>query len=160
VRIDNEQEATDEVLGRKDTDGNGTYANMLGNTKVQMDGGSWIWNRKADIHGNITTWTSADADSKRVCSNIEEFKHLVFTLVAAASLDSITDAATKEVISRIRNDKNTSLFFDLDRRSFINNHNTKASRTVGNATYVFASAKSVNDFFCNFCIVHLAKISL
>lgn len=123
VRIDNEQEATDEVLGRKDTDGNGTYANILGNTKVQMDGGSWIWNRKADIHGNITTWTSADADSKRVCSNKEEFSHLVFTMVAAASLDSITDAATKEVISRIRNDKNTSLFFDLDRRSFINNHN-------------------------------------
>ena len=88
-----------------------------------MDGGSWIWNRKADIHGNITTWTSADADSKRVCSNIEEFKHLVFTLVAAASLDNITDAATKEGISRIRNDKNTSLFFDLDSRSFTNNHN-------------------------------------
>ena len=123
VRIDNKQDATDEVLGRKDTDGNGTYANILGNTKVQMDGGSWIWNRKADIHGNITTWTSADADSKRVCSNKEEFSHLVFTMVAAASLDSITDTATKEVISRIRNDKNTSLFFDLDRRSFINNHN-------------------------------------
>ena len=123
VRIDNKENPADEVLGRKDTDGNGTYANILGNTKVQMDGGTWIWNRKADQKGNITTWTSADADSKRICNNEKEFTHLVFTLVAAASLDSITDAATKEVISRIRNDKNTSLFFDLDRRSFINNHN-------------------------------------
>ena len=123
VLIDNKENPADEVLGRKDTDGKGTYANILGNTKVQMDGGSWLWNRKADIHGNITTWTSADADSKRVCSNMEEFSHIVLTMVAAQSLDSITDTATKEVISRIRNDKNTSLFFDLDRRMFANHHN-------------------------------------
>ena len=123
VLIDNKENPADEVLGRKDTDGNGTYANILGNTKVQMDGGTWIWNRKADLQGNITTWTSADADSKRVCNNKEEFTHLVFTMVAASSLDSITDAATKEVISRIKNDKNTSLFFDLDRRMFANHHN-------------------------------------
>ena len=123
VRIDNKENPADEVLGRKDTDGKGTYANILGNTKVQMDGGTWIWNRKADLQGNITTWTAADADSKRICSNKEEFTHIVYTMVAASSLDSITDAATKEVISRIRNDKNTSLFFDLDRRMFANHHN-------------------------------------
>lgn len=123
VRIDNEENPADEVLGRKDTAGEGTYANILGNTKVQMDGGTWIWNRKADQKGNITTWTSADADSKRVCNNKEEFMRLVLTMVAAQSLDSITDTATKEVINRIRNDKNTSLFFDLDRRMFANNHN-------------------------------------
>ena len=123
VLIENKENPADEVLGRKDTDGNGTYANILGNTKVQMDGGTWIWNRKADLQGNITTWTAADADSKRICSNKEEFTHIVYTMVAASSLDSITDAATKEVISRIRNDKNTSLFFDLDRRMFANNHN-------------------------------------
>ena len=123
VRIDNKENPADEVLGRKDTDGNGTYADILGNTKVQMDGGTWIWNRKADLQGNITTWTAADADSKRICSNKEEFTHIVYTMVAASSLDSITDAATKEVISRIRNDKNTSLFFDLDRRMFANHHN-------------------------------------
>ena len=123
VHIDNKENPADEVLGRKDTDGNGTYANILGNTKVQMDGGTWIWNRKADLQGNITTWTSADADSKRIFSNKEEFSHIVYTMVAASSLDSITDTATKEVISRIRNDKNTSLFFDLDRRMFANHHN-------------------------------------
>ena len=123
VRIDNEETTADEVLGRKDTDDKGTYANILGNTKVQMDGGTWIWNRKADLKGNITTWTSADADSKRVCSNKEEFMRMVLTMVAASSLDSITDTATKEVISRIRNDKNTSLFFDLDKRMFTNHHN-------------------------------------
>ena len=123
VRIDNKENPADEVLGRKDTDGKGTYANILGNTKVQMDGGTWIWNRKADQKGNITTWTSADADSKRVCNNKEDFMRLVLTMVAAQSLDSITDTATKEVINRIRNDKNTSLFFDLDRRMFANHHN-------------------------------------
>lgn len=121
VRIDNKENPADEVLGRKDPEA--TYANILGNTKVQMDGGTWIWNRKADQKGNITTWTSADADSKRVCNNKEEFMRLVLTMVAAQSLDSITDTATKEVINRIRNDKNTSLFFDLDRRMFANNHN-------------------------------------
>ena len=123
VLIDNKENPADEVLGRKDTDDKGTYANILGNTKVQMDGGTWLWNRKADQKGNITTWTSADADSKRVCNNKEEFMRLVLTMVAASSLDSITDTATKEVISRIRNDKNTSLFFDLDRRMFANHHN-------------------------------------
>ena len=121
VHIDNEQDESAEVLGRKDPEA--TYANILGNTKVQMDGGTWIWNRRADLQGNITTWTAADADSKRVCNNKEEFMRLVLTMVAAQSLDSITDTATKEVINRIRNDKNTSLFFDLDRRMFTNHHN-------------------------------------
>ena len=99
VHIDNEQDESAEVLGRKDTEA--TYANILGNTKVQMDGGSWLWNRRADLQGNITTWTAADADSKRVCNNKEEFMRLVLTMVAAQSLDSITDTATKEVINRI-----------------------------------------------------------
>lgn len=121
VHIDNEQDESAEVLGRKDPEA--TYANILGNTKVQMDGGTWLWNRRADLQGNITTWTAADADSKRVCNNKEEFMRLVLTMVATQSLDSITDTATKEVINRIRNDKNTSLFFDLDRRMFPNHHN-------------------------------------
>ena len=121
VHIDNEQDESAEVLGRKDPEA--TYANILGNTKVQMDGGTWLWNRRADLQGNITTWTAADADSKRVCNNKEEFMRLVLTMVATQSLDSITDTATKEVINRIRNDKNTSLFFDLDRRMFTNHHN-------------------------------------
>lgn len=43
------------VLGKVDKNKEGTYANILGNTKVQIDGGTWIWNRKADINGNITT---------------------------------------------------------------------------------------------------------
>ncbi len=40
---------------------NGTYANVLGNTNVTIDGGSWIWYAKADYDGNITTWESANA---------------------------------------------------------------------------------------------------
>ena len=35
---------------------NGTYANVLGNTYVTIDGGSWIWYAMADIDGNITLW--------------------------------------------------------------------------------------------------------
>ena len=59
------------VLGKKDTAHEGTYANILGNTQVQIDGGTWIWNRKADVKGNITTWLAALADSEKICDNIE-----------------------------------------------------------------------------------------
>ncbi|AGG65138.1 hypothetical protein NJAUSS_1677 [Streptococcus suis SC070731] len=31
---------------------------------------------------------------------------------------------------------------------------------MSNTAYVLTSTKGVNDFFCNFCIIHLAKISL
>ena len=80
-------------------------------------------------------------------------------------IDFVYCTSPKDDLVLTRVEESTLYFFDvfyciLVDFSFINNHNTKASRTVGNATYVFASAKSVNDFFCNFCIVHLAKISL
>ena len=35
---------------------NGTYADVLGNTYVTIDGGSWIWYAMADMDGNVTTW--------------------------------------------------------------------------------------------------------
>ena len=35
---------------------NGTYADVLGNTYVTIDGGSWIWFAMADMDGNVTTW--------------------------------------------------------------------------------------------------------
>lgn len=47
-------EPDEEVLGVRRF-GIGTYADVLGNTKVQMDGGAWIWNRKAEDDGNILT---------------------------------------------------------------------------------------------------------
>ena len=62
IDIDSELTADEEVLGKKDVAGTGTYANFLGNTKVQMDGGSWIWNRKASPDGVITTWLDVEAD--------------------------------------------------------------------------------------------------
>ncbi len=42
------------------TKNNGTYADVLGNTNVTIDGGSWIWYAMADEYGNITTWNKAN----------------------------------------------------------------------------------------------------
>lgn len=55
IVINKDEDENQKVLGLRDTDNKATYANILGNTKVQMDGGTWIWNRNADTDGNITT---------------------------------------------------------------------------------------------------------
>lgn len=44
----------------KGTKNDGTYADVLGNTNVTIDGGSWIWYAMADVNGNITTWNKAN----------------------------------------------------------------------------------------------------
>lgn len=44
----------------KGTKNNGTYADVLGNTNVTIDGGSWIWYAMADVNGSITTWDKAN----------------------------------------------------------------------------------------------------
>ena len=101
------------VLGKKDTANEGTYANILGNTQVQIDGGTWIWNRKADIKGNITTWLAALADSEKICDNIEEFKEITAAILKANTVDEITNGKAKAAIERIINDENTQQFFDF-----------------------------------------------
>lgn len=101
------------VLGKKDTANEGTYANILGNTQVQIDGGTWIWNRKADIKGNITTWLAAQADSEKICDNIEEFKEITAAILKANTVDEITNGKAKTAIERIINDENTQQFFDF-----------------------------------------------
>ena len=101
------------VLGKKDTDHKGTYANILGNTKVQIDGGTWIWNRKADIKGNMTTWLAAQADSEKICDNIEEFKEITAAILNAKTVDEITNEKAKAAINRIMNDENTQQFFEF-----------------------------------------------
>ena len=123
IDIDSELTADEEVLGKKDVAGTGTYANILGNTKVQMDGGSWIWNRKADTDGNITTWLDVEADSSPVCKDLEEFIHIAYAITAAPSLDSVDDPLAKEAVDRIMNNANTLEFFDHDKRSFGNKYN-------------------------------------
>ena len=116
------------VLGKKDTAQKGTYANILGNTQVQIDGGTWIWNRKADINGNFTTWLAAQADSEKICDNIEEFKEITAAILKAKTVDEITNEKAKTAINRIMNDENTQQFFEfikgtMHSGSFKSNHN-------------------------------------
>ena len=101
------------VLGKKDTAHEGTYANILGNTQVQIDGGTWIWNRKADINGNFTTWLAAQADSEKICDNIEEFKEITAAILKAKTADEITNEKAKAAINRIMNNENTQQFFEF-----------------------------------------------
>lgn len=116
------------VLGKKDTANEGTYANILGNTQVQIDGGTWIWNRKADIKGNITTWLAAQTDSEKICDNIEEFKEITAAILNANTVDEITNEKAKAAINRIMNNENTQQFFEftkgtMNSGSFKRNHN-------------------------------------
>ena len=112
-----------QVLGKKDTNNKGTYANILGNTKVQIDGGSWIWNRVADNNGNITTWTATDDGNNKICENLDEFKQIVNSINNAKLLNDISDAKAKAAISKIMNDKNNQKFFDITNCMFNKNYN-------------------------------------
>lgn len=128
VAISNENKDTEEVLGKKDTDDKATYANILGNTKVQMDGGTWIWNQNADVDGNITTWLAAQRKSQPICNSLDEFKKIVEDIQSSNTLDSLTNAQAKAAIERIRTDKNTQEFFRFTSSktlsgSFLKNNN-------------------------------------
>lgn len=116
------------VLGKKDTAHERTYANILGNTQVQIDGGTWIWNRKADSKGNFTTWLAAQEDSEKICDNIEEFKEITAAILKAKTVDEITNKKAKAAINRILNNENTQQFFEftkgtMNSGSFKRNHN-------------------------------------
>ena len=117
-----------QVLGKKDTKNEGTYACILGNTKVQIDGGEWLWDRKADKNGNITTWLDVQSDSEKVCENLDEFKDIIYAIHNANTLGEITNAKAKAAMSRIINNKDTKEFFELadgdfGSASFSKNHN-------------------------------------
>ena len=90
-----------------------TYANILGNTKVQMDGGTWIWNQNADVDGNITTWTAAQDKSEKICKDLKEFKLIVEDIQRTNMLDSLTNAQAIAAVQRIQTDKNTQEFFEF-----------------------------------------------
>lgn len=115
------------VLGKKDANKEGTYANILGNTKVQIDGGTWIWNRKADINGNITTWLAVQ-NNEKICENIDEFKEMTAAILKAKTVNEITNEKAKDAINRIINDKNTQQFYaftkgTMNSGSFKRDHN-------------------------------------
>lgn len=110
IGISEENQDTEEVLGEKDTN-NATYANILGNTKVQMDGGTWIWNQNADINGNITTWLAAQENSQKICNSITEFKEITEDILKAENINDLPEGKAKNAISRILTDKDTQEFF-------------------------------------------------
>lgn len=115
------------VLGKVDNNKEGTYANILGSTKVQIDGGTWIWNRKADINGNITTWLAVQ-NNKKICENIDEFKEITAAILKAKTANEITNEKAKAAINRIISDKNTQQFYaftkgTMNSGSFKRDHN-------------------------------------
>lgn len=115
------------VLGKKDNNNEGTYANILGNTKVQIDGGTWIWNRKADINGNITTWLAVQ-NNEKICENIDEFKEITAAILKAKTANEITNEKAKAAINRIISDENTQQFYaftkgTMNSGSFKREHN-------------------------------------
>lgn len=113
IEISEENQDTQEVLGEKDIQNKATYANILGNTKVQMDGGTWIWNQNADINGNITTWLAAQGNAKKICNSITEFKEITDDIQKAETKDQLTNAKAKEAIERIMNDEDSQQFFSF-----------------------------------------------
>lgn len=115
------------VLGKVDNNKEGTYANILGSTKVQIDGGTWIWNRKADINGNITTWLAVQ-NNKKICENIDEFKEITAAILKAKTANEITNEKAKDAINRIISDENTQQFYaftkgTMNSGSFKRDHN-------------------------------------
>ena len=115
------------VLGKVDKNKDGTYANILGNTKVQIDGGTWIWNRKADINGNITTWLAVQ-NNEKICENIDEFKEITAAILKAKTANEITNEKAKDAINRIISDENTQQFYaftkgTMNSGSFKRDHN-------------------------------------
>lgn len=112
IGISEENQDTEEVLGKKDTN-NATFANILGNTKVQMDGGTWIWNQNADINGNITTWLAAQGNSQKICNSITEFKEITDDILKAENINNLPEGKAKNAINRILTDKDTQEFFSF-----------------------------------------------
>ena len=115
------------VLGKVDKNKEGTYANILGSTKVQIDGGTWIWNRKADINGNITTWLAVQ-NNEKICENIDEFKEITAAILKAKTANEITNEKAKAAIKRIISDENTQQFYaftkgTMNSGSFKRDHN-------------------------------------
>ena len=119
IEISEENQDTQEVLGEKDSQNKATYANILGNTKVQMDGGTWIWNQNADINGNITTWLAAQGNGKKICNTITEFREITEDILKAETKDQLTNAQAKAAIESILNDEDSQQFFSFTSKKLL-----------------------------------------
>ena len=51
----------------------------------------WIWNRKADINGNITTWLAVQ-NNEKICENIDEFKEITAAILKAKTAEEAAEA--------------------------------------------------------------------
>lgn len=113
IVINKDEDENQKVLGSLDTEKTATYANILGNTKVQMDGGTWIWNRNADTDGNITTWLAAQGNTEKIFSSKKEFSEMVLTLQKVEIIAELPEGKLKNAILKIQNDKDTQEFFSF-----------------------------------------------
>ena len=115
IVINKDEDEKQKVLGWLDTDTEktATYANILGNTKVQMDGGTWIWNRNADTDGNITTWLAAHGNAEKIFSSKMEFSEMVMNLQKVETIAELPEGKLKTAILKIQNDKDTKEFFSF-----------------------------------------------
>ena len=115
IVINEGEDENQKVLGWLDTDTEktATYANILGNTKVQMDGGTWIWNQNADTDGNITTWLAAQGNAEKIFSSKEEFMQMELTLQEVETIAELPEGKLKTAIQKIQNDKDTQEFFSF-----------------------------------------------
>ena len=129
--ISNGNKDTEEILGKLDTEGTATYANILGNTKVQMDGGTWIWNQNADINGNITTWLAAQANAEKICNSITEFKEITEDLLKVENINDLPEGKAKTAISRILTDKDTQEFFSFSNDKILSGSFKKNNNIYG-----------------------------
>lgn len=131
LEISEENQDTQEVLGEKDANNKATYANILGNTKVQMDGGTWIWNQNADINGNITTWLAAQGNSQKICNSITEFKKITDDILKAKNINDLPEGKAKTAISRILTDKDTQEFFSFSKDKILSGSFKKNNNIYG-----------------------------
>ena len=131
IAISEENQDIQEVLGEKDTNNKATYANILGNTKVQMDGGTWIWNQNADINGNITTWLAAQGNSQKICNSITEFKKITDDILKAENINDLPEGKAKTAISRILTDKDTQEFFSFSNDKILSGSFKKNNNIYG-----------------------------
>lgn len=131
IAISEENQDIQEVLGEKDTNNKATYANILGNTKVQMDGGTWIWNQNADINGNITTWLAAQENSQKICNSITEFKEITDDILKAENINDLPEGKAKAAINRILTDKDTQEFFRFTNDKILSGNFKKNNNIYG-----------------------------
>ena len=131
IEISEENQDTQEVLGEKVTQNKATYANILGNTQVQMDGGTWIWNQNADINGNITTWLAAQGNSQKICNSITEFKEITEDILKVVNINELPEGKAKDAINRILTDKDTQEFFSFSNDKILSGSFKKNNNIYG-----------------------------